>query len=242
MNISNTEIIILTLNYILSTIFVAVFIKFTSDNKKKKKNLYNKGVKINPVFCISIKMIKWGKRRENMQKIIGLTKNFEIVVAKIRYDKTGSNLKKDVGVSFDLSEIKSADATIRDANYMKDYYDCLPYQLVEKMVESIDGKFDEELMDLLDCSLYPEIINVDGEDYIFVASSCGQHDTREGDEMIEIVDQTLYDDIHDFWDNYHLQNIDDNIEAIELYESIVARMDKLDDEEIIARFVRKYKL
>lgn len=196
-----------------------------------------------------------------MQKIIGLTKNFEIVVANIRYDKTGSNLKKDVGVSFGLSEIKSADATIRDANYMKNYYegildeyssdgiialcneyDCPPYQLVEKIVESIDDKFDEELMDLLDCSLYPEIINVDGEDYIFVASSCGQYDTREGDEMIEIVDQALYDDIHDFWDNYHLQNIDDNIEAIELYESIVARMDELDDEETIAGFVRKYGL
>lgn len=196
-----------------------------------------------------------------MQKIIGLTKNFEIVVADIRYDKTGSNLKKDVGVSFDLSEIKSADATIRDANYMKDYYedildeysadgiiglcneyDCPPYKLAEKIAESIDDKFDEELMDLLDCSLYPEIINVDGEDYIFVASSCGQYDTRESDEMIEIVDQTLYDDIHDFWDNYHLQNIDDNVKAIELYESIIARMAELDDEETVTGFVRKYKL
>lgn len=193
-----------------------------------------------------------------MQKIIGFTKDFEIVVADVRYDKTGSNPGRDVGVSFDLSEIKRADDTIRDVDYMKDYYegvldnysadgiialcneyDCPPYMLAEKIVECINDKPDEELMELLDCSLYPEMINVDGEDYIFVASSFGQHDTRKGDKMLEIVDQALYDDIHYFWDAYHLKNIDDDLEAIKLYESIIARMDELDDEETVAGFVRK---
>lgn len=196
-----------------------------------------------------------------MQKIIGLTKDYEIVVADVRYDKVGSNPGRDVGVSFDLSEIKKADDTIRNADYMKDYYDgildnyssdgiiglcneysCAPYQLADKIVECINDEPDEVLMELLDCSLYPEIVNVDGEDYIFVARSGGQHDTRKNDEMLEIVDQALYDDIHYFWDAYHLKNIDDDLEAIELYKSIVARMDELDDEEIIAGFVRKYGL
>lgn len=196
-----------------------------------------------------------------MQKIIGLTKDYEIVVADVRYDKVGSNPGRDVGVSFDLSEIKRADDTIRDTNYMKDYYEgvldcysadgiialcneysCAPYQLADKIVECINDEPDEDLMYLLDCSLYPEMIDVDGEDYIFVARSGGQHDTRKNDEMLEIVDQALYDDIHYFWDAYHLKNIDDDLEAIELYKSIVARMDELDDEEIIAGFVRKYGL
>ena len=196
-----------------------------------------------------------------MQKIIGLTKDYEIVVADVRYDKTGSNPGRDVGVSFDLSEIKRADATIRDAEFMEEYYEgivdglsadgiiglcneynCPPYQLADKIVECINDEPDEVLMELLDCSLYPEMVNVDGEDYIFVASAFGQHDTRKNDEMLEIVDQALYDDIHYFWDAYHLKNIDDDLEAIELYKSIVARMDELDDEEIIAGFVRKYGL
>ena len=95
-------------------------------------------------------------------------------------------------------------------------------------------------METLDCSLYPKIINVDDEDYIFVSTSCGQHDTR--DEVKEFVDKQLYDDIHTLWDNYHLKNIEGNEEAMELYKSVLNRMKEIDEEEGIVDYIRKTKL
>lgn len=95
-------------------------------------------------------------------------------------------------------------------------------------------------METLDCSLYPNIINVDDEDYIFVSSSCGQHDTR--DEVEEFVDKKLYDDIHELWDNYHLKNIEDNEEAMNLYKSVLDRMKEIDEEYVIVNHIKQERM
>lgn len=95
-------------------------------------------------------------------------------------------------------------------------------------------------METLDCSLYLNIINVDDEDYIFVSSSCGQHDTR--DEVEEFVDEELYNDIHELWDNYHLKNIEDNEKAMNLYKSVLDRMREIDEEEVIVDYIRRNKI
>lgn len=193
-----------------------------------------------------------------MEKIIGFTRDNEIIVADVSFERVGNNPEPDFTVSFDLSEIKKADDTIRDYDYMYNYFedirhsydpesvlnwcdefDCPPSDLADKMtVDAINN--DIIGMETLDCSLYPEIIEVDEKDYIFVSTSCGQHDTR--DEVEEFVDKKLYDDIHTLWDNYHLKNIEDNEDAMNLYESVLDRMAKIDDKKVIINYIKRNKI
>ena len=85
-----------------------------------------------------------------------------------------------------------------------DEYDCKPSDLAYEMASGID-----DIRDILDCSLYPNIITVNGSDWVFESMSCGQHDTRNS--MTEYVDKDSYNKLHELWDNYHLENIDDDI-------------------------------
>ena len=62
-------------------------------------------------------------------------------------------------------------------------YNCRPSELAECMADECGT----EPMDMRDCSLYPEIIDVDGIDYYFESGSCGQHDTRgEIEEYVDV--------------------------------------------------------
>lgn len=121
-----------------------------------------------------------------------------------------------------------------------DEFDCRPSKLPEKILE-IDMEDEKILMEHLDCSYIPKILNVDGVDYIFLAMEGGQADPRER-EIFNIVDVKLYTDILNYWDNYHLKKIDDNKEALELYNSIVERMKDLDDEETISNYIRDFEI
>lgn len=119
-----------------------------------------------------------------MKKIIGFTKDNEIIVADVSFKRIGSNKEPYFSVSFDLSKIAKADDTIRDYDYMYNYfedirhsydpesilnwcdeYDCPPSELADKMTEEAINDY-EIAMETLDCSLYPEIMDFDGEDYI----------------------------------------------------------------------------
>ena len=190
-----------------------------------------------------------------MKKIIGFTSNNEIIVADVSFERVGNNKEPYFSACFDLSKIAKADETIRNYDYMYNYfedvrysydpeyvldlcdkYNCPPSELAELMTDEAIND-DNIGMETLDCSLYPEIIEVDGEDYIFISTSCGQHDTR--DEVDDFVDKKLYDDIHILWDNYHLKNIEGNEEAMNLYKSVLDRMREIDEEEVIVDYFRK---
>ena len=193
-----------------------------------------------------------------MKKIIGFTVDNEIIVAEVSFERVGSNKEPYFSACFDLSKIVKADDTIRDYEYMHDYfedvrysydpetilnlcdkYDCPPADLADLMTDEAIND-DNIGMETLDCSLYPELIEVDGKDYIFISTSCGQHDTR--DEVEEFVDKKLYDDIHELWDNYHLKNIEDNEEAMNLYKSVLDRMGEIDEEEVIVDYIKEKEL
>ena len=87
-----------------------------------------------------------------------------------------------------------------------DEYDCKPSDLAYEMASRI-----EDVRDVLDCSMYYEIITIDDYDWVFESRSCGQHDTRN--EMTEYVDKDSYNKLIELWDNYHLKNIDDDVVA-----------------------------
>lgn len=87
-----------------------------------------------------------------------------------------------------------------------DEYDCKPSDLAYEMASGID-----DIRDILDCSLYPNIITVNGSDWVFESMSCGQHDTRNS--MTEYVDKDSYNKLHDLLDNYRNKNVDADVIA-----------------------------
>ena len=91
-----------------------------------------------------------------------------------------------------------------------------------------------EIQDYIDCSLYPNIINVDGIDYYFESSCCGQHDTRN--EMVIYVNKEAYDELHKLWDKYHLKEVDESVisKVNELEEVFKA----INEEQWIADYIR----
>jgi hypothetical protein len=92
-------------------------------------------------------------------------------------------------------------------------------------------------MDIRDCSLYPEIIDVDGVDYYFESGSCGQHDTR-GD-MKEYVNEDAYNLIHKLWDKYHLKNVSNVGEDVTaIVDKLSKELSKVDEEEWIREYIR----
>ena len=87
---------------------------------------------------------------------------------------------------------------------MCERFDCRPSELHKELADEC-----YDIRDAMDCSLYPECYDVNGESWYFESCSCGQHDTR--DEMDETIDEEAYDLLHELWDNYHLKKIDDDV-------------------------------
>ena len=182
-----------------------------------------------------------------MEKILGLTKNNEVFQVNVDNNSYAS-------VSFSFSEIARTKDTIKNHDYMRDLYegmvecypkdflydecdkyDCPPSKLPDKMAEEVLE--DSTLaMDDIDCSYIPKILEWEDQAYIFIASSGGQHDPRE-EEVLDVVDVKLYTDILEYWDKYHLKNINDNEEALNLYDSILKRMEELDDDKTLVDYV-----
>ena len=110
-------------------------------------------------------------------------------------------------------------------------YDCRPSELAELLAR--DGGTD--IQDIVDCSLYPNVIDVDGVDYYFRSGSCGQHDTRN--EMDEYTNKEAYDLFHELWDKYHLKPIDE--EGIKQMERVAEMLEEVDEEEWITDYIRR---
>ena len=111
-------------------------------------------------------------------------------------------------------------------------YDCRPSELAELLARDHGS----DVQDIVDCSLYPNIIDVDGTDYYFESGSCGQHDTRE-DGMDEYVNEEAYNLLHELWDKYHLKAIDED--GIKQLQKVVELLEEADEEEWIADYIRR---
>jgi len=134
-------------------------------------------------------------------------------------------------LAYDVSEA-------RQFELMREH-DLSPSELTEFLKkefaqEHIDNYGSIEIQDYIDCSLYPEIVDVDGEDYYFESVWCGQHDTRM--EMLFYVDNNLYYELHELWDNYHLKQVDDDV--IQRIEKLQKEFEKIDEESWVKTLVR----
>ena len=81
--------------------------------------------------------------------------------------------------------------------------------------------------DNMDCSLYPETVEVDNTTYYFESQSCGQH------EVYDLVDYAMSKNIHQemmtLWSKYHLKAVSEmTTEDRKILDEI---MDRKQDEE-----------
>lgn len=156
--------------------------------------------------------------------LLGFTNDREVVFAEIDnsrgYFAVCFNTSYPMAIGEDEVEeriesyIESMDdSTILD---MLKRFDCSPSDLPKNLhQESYDV-----IGDFFDNSLYTESFRIEGinDDIYFLASSCGQHDTRG--QMTWCKNTELYNYIHELWDEYHLKEIpkdkyDKLIDAVE---------------------------
>ena len=106
----------------------------------------------------------------------------------------------------------------------EDLYDlCVQYNVAPSNL--IDEMFyyatPEEILDL---SVFPEQVEINGDNFIFESAGCGQIETRN--VMSEYIDKDAYMRLMELWDNYHLQPVDDDI--VKEVETIVSELTKVD--------------
>jgi hypothetical protein len=108
-------------------------------------------------------------------------------------------------------------------------YDCKPSELAEHMMDECGSN----PMDIRDCSLFPETINVDSMNYYFNNSSWGQCDTRN--YMAEYTNKEAYDLLIDLWDKYHLKEVNDDI--VKTVKTLQTTFDSIDVNLWIANYI-----
>jgi hypothetical protein len=179
----------------------------------------------------------------NTELFLGFTKQNEVVFANI------SNERGYFSVSFDTSYPMAIgyDETIERIEELieqmdKDWvlnrleeYDCKPSELAKEIYSNTY----DHISEFFDNSLYYESYDVEGiEDTIyFLASGCGQHDTRH--EMAWMVNTELYNYIHEMWDEYHLKEIPQD-KLIPLVEAIEHQINTINDEAVIQNWLNNH--
>ena len=173
--------------------------------------------------------------------LLGATKNNEVVFGEVGISEN-INGKLEFSASFETVYPFKYDETYlmeRVVNQLNFYdksdlydlcetYDCRPSELAEKIWA------DSYIEDIIDISLYPDSIEVDGSEWYFESACCGQYDTRE--EMEFYVNENLYNRIIEFWDEYHLKEIDNSI--VEEVNSILNELEQVNEEEWITNYIR----
>ena len=168
--------------------------------------------------------------------LLGATELNEIVFANINIREN-----KTLSISFSL-----VTPTIIDNEYLfemftnmiedlpkEDLYDlcvqynCPPSNLINEMFYYATP---EEILDL---SLFPEQIEVNGDEWIFESAGCGQVETRN--VMSEYIDKDAYMRFMELWDNYHLQPVDDD--TVKEVETIIEKLNEVDQMEFIQDYI-----
>ena len=138
------------------------------------------------------------------------------------------------GSDYDLEEYFEGWMDGLDKEYLYDLCErhwCAPQDLPGKLADECC-----DVRDAMDCSLYPEEMNIDNEYWYFESGSCGQHDTRK-DGMDEYTNKEAYNLLHELWDKYHLKAIDED--GIKQMRRVVELLEEVDEEEWIEDYIRR---
>lgn len=106
-------------------------------------------------------------------------------------------------------------------------YNVAPCQLIDEMFYYATP---EEILDL---SLFPEQVEINGDEWVFESAGCGQVETRN--TMSEYVDKYAYYKLMTLWQDFHLQTIDDD--TVKEVETIVSELTKCDSMQWIEDYI-----
>lgn len=178
--------------------------------------------------------------------LLGATKNKDILFTEFEIT-TRNNFQEFVasfnvvmpfnGDDFDLEEYY--EDWIDDFD-KADLYDlceqnwCAPQELPKALAENC-----ADVCDAIDCSLYPEVVEVEGAHYYFESGGCGQHDTREKG-MDKYVNKEAYDLLHELWDEYHLKEIDE--EGKKKMKRVIELLEEVNEKDWIAEYIQENNL
>ena len=174
--------------------------------------------------------------------LLGATTDKEIVFGE--FEVTYRNGYPQFTASFDTVRPFAKDSYDL-VEYYEDWVDCMDKACLYDLCERFDCSPSElpkelanecyDIRDAIDCSLYPEIIEVNGEEYCFESGSCGQHDTRE--EMEVYTNKEAYDLLHKLWDEHHLYKVDESV--IAKVQELDEMLSVIDEEEWIANYIEE---
>lgn len=176
------------------------------------------------------------------QVLLGFTNNNEVVFANV------SNSRGYFSVSFNCS-YPQAVSYDDEINAIESYIECMDKEWIlnkleehnckpSELAEEIRKDTYDVIESFFDNSLYPESFRISGieNDVYFLASSAGQHDTRE-EGMCWLVDKELYNFIHEMWDDYHLKEAPQEM-VDELFQMIDNQNNRIDDYRVVEKWLQ----
>lgn len=177
--------------------------------------------------------------------LLGATKNKELVFGEFEittrngFQEFSASFEAVIpfdGDNFDLEEYYEYWIEDLDKECLYDLCErnwCAPQELANALADNC-----VDVRDAIDCSLYPEVIEVDGVHYYFESSSGGQYDTRK--DMEFYTNKEAYDLLIELWDKYHLKEIDS--EGVEKMNRVIKALKTTEETEWIANYIQKEEL
>jgi hypothetical protein len=174
--------------------------------------------------------------------LLGFTKDNEIVFGNVGYRNGMFTASFDTSYPQEITRdylIEQVESMIEcsDKDWVLDRlesYDCKPSELAEYIFNDNYSSIEE----LIDISLYPESFSINGveDDIYFLASACGQHDTRG--YMETYINSDLYDKIHELWDKYHLKQVDFE-EVEQVFVAIEHQNNTIDEYKVVENWLQR---
>jgi len=106
---------------------------------------------------------------------------------------------------------------------------CSPQDLPDCLAANMD------IQDFIDCSLYPDIILVNGEEWMFESGSFGQHDLR--DEMEVYINTDAFNNLIKLWGEYHLLPMPEKM--FKNLDYSLSYNDDFNEQEWIAEYIKE---
>ena len=169
--------------------------------------------------------------------LLGTTVDNEIVFANItvRENKFSASFSLVTPTKIDNSYLYDVFSSLMDSYSKEQLYDlCEQYNVTPNNL--IDEMFyyttPEEILDL---SLFPKEVELNGDEWVFESSTCGQVETRG--LMDKCVNEDAYYKLMTLWQDFHLKQIDDD--TIKEVETIIEQLNEVDQMEWIEDYIKE---
>lgn len=187
-------------------------------------------------------------KKENI--LLGISQSGGIIFGEleVRKDKHGETMFSSSGFSvmpfcgneFNIEGYWNDVIAKETKNWKYDMcekYNCAPDQIAYNLACEEDDP-----REIVDCSLFPECVEVKGRDWYFYSGSAGQIDEVIGNCLLEeCKDPKLYLDFLGLHKRYHLKEVpDDVIEQVRQFVQYCERLEE-DNEQYIREYIRSHE-